>query len=530
MNDAIKGGVAILQSPTGHASWFSTFDPTALRLCFRGADDQIVTVDSSRHSPSGTWLAGAILAGLIALGALIGAITYQRSVDRPVGEGELFVADAATARLELESVGNDQGALATAVKSVRNELTIEAVAVVGADGRILASTSPNHEGEPLQNGFLLYGLSSGFFSAVATSINNEILIDGVNEREQGEILYHVLEPLDNGEGLLLYYDVSELLARRAREQGIQPLTLQLFGVGAFFGMATILLLIARASVARRIREMEIESQYLRQQSAELEEHNRQLAAARAEAERALALAEEKNRIRAEFVLMINHELRTPLTSLVTGAELLSQLGLPETDRITLLSHMVADGKRLQEMIAQMLTVARIENRGLNFTLRDVTFAEVLTDLEEKHPRLRIQHRPGGIDPGAVRLRTDPMTLAQLVASLADNALSHGAGRVDLVWQESLPFRPMHEVGQNPDPALFLLVIDDGPGIDTSFLPRAFEKFEKHSQSAGTGLGLYIARMMVDALEGSLSVHSSHHGTTMAIGVPLGRRLEIETAA
>ncbi|HEX2420950.1 MAG TPA: HAMP domain-containing sensor histidine kinase [Acidimicrobiia bacterium] len=497
-------------------------------LRLREADDLPVTVDPSRRSPSGAWLAGAVLAGLLALSSLVGAFFHQQEVDRPVGEGELFVADAAEARTELEKA--ETGDLALAVRRVRNMLAIEAVSLVDADGRIIASTSPNQEARELSNGLLRYGLSSGFFAAVATSIDTEIQIDGVTEWEDGAILYHVLEPLDNGEGLLLYYDVSELLARRARQQGIQPLTLQLVGVGAFFMVAGILLLIARSAVARRIRDMEIESQFLRQQSSELEEHNQQLAAARAEAERALALAEEKNRIRAEFVLMINHELRTPLTSLVTGAELLSQLGLPEADRIQLLSHMVADGKRLQEMIAQMLTVARIENRGLNFTLRDVPFAEVLTDLKEKHPRLRIQRRAGGVEPEAVYVRTDPMTLSQLVASLADNALSHGATRVDLVWQESLPFRAMHEVGQKPDPALFLLVIDDGPGIDPAFLPRAFEKFEKHSKSAGTGLGLYIARMMVDALEGSLSVHSSRHGTTMAIGVPLGRRLQVESAA
>lgn len=498
-----------------------------LRTGLADADDHAVTVDPSRRSPSGVWLAGASLAGLLALGALVGAMAHQRSVDRPVGEGELFVADAAQARAELESNPDDAE---MAVRRIRNLLAIEAVALVGSDGVIEASSSPSQVGSQLQNGLLLYGQSSGFFAAVATSIDHEILIDGVSEWEDGEILYHVMQPLDGGEGLLLYYDVSELFARRARERGIQPLTMQLVGVGSFFVIAGILLLIARSAVARRIREMVIESEFLRQQSAELEEHNRQLAAARSEAERALALAEEKNRIRAEFVLMINHELRTPLTSLVTGAELLSQFGLPEADRVQLLSHMVADGKRLQEMIAQMLTVARIENRGLNFTLRDVPFAEVLADLSEKHPRLRIQPRPGGIDPRSVYVRTDPMTLSQLVASLADNALSHGATRVDLVWQDSLPFRAMHEVGQRPEPALFLLVIDDGPGIDPTFLPRAFEKFEKHSHSAGTGLGLYIARMMVDALAGSLSVHSSHHGTTMAIGVPLGRRLLVESAA
>jgi two-component system OmpR family sensor kinase len=63
------------------------------------------------------------------------------------------------------------------------------------------------------------------------------------------------------------------------------------------------------------------------------------------------------------------------------------------------------------------------------------------------------------------------------------------------------------------------VEDDGPGIDPHFLPRAFEKFEKHSSSSGTGLGLYMARLMVEALDGSISVSTSPSGTTFQIAVP-----------
>jgi len=63
------------------------------------------------------------------------------------------------------------------------------------------------------------------------------------------------------------------------------------------------------------------------------------------------------------------------------------------------------------------------------------------------------------------------------------------------------------------------VSDDGPGIDRRFLPRIFEKFEKSSFSSGTGLGLYLARMIIEAIGGSLSVQTSPAGSTFQISLP-----------
>ncbi|CAN5204414.1 hypothetical protein BH18ACT5_BH18ACT5_13510 [soil metagenome] len=247
---------------------------------------------------------------------------------------------------------------------------------------------------------------------------------------------------------------------------------------------------------------------------------RQKSIAQAEAERALALAEEKNRIRAEFVLMINHELRTPLTTLVTGADLLTHGPiLSEHERMDLLRQMSADGRRLHEIIGQMLVVARIENRGLNFTMQDVPLAELLDELQRMHPPLTIDR--DSIENGnAMWLRTDPTTLTQLLSLLIDNANTHGAGRVIVRPVRHLPFVPVYAVGRPPVGGGYLLVDDDGPGIDPAFLPRAFEKFEKDSRSSGTGLGLYIARMMIEALGGGLGVDTSGRGTTMAVAVPL----------
>ena len=124
-----------------------------------------------------------------------------------------------------------------------------------------------------------------------------------------------------------------------------------------------------------------------------------------------------------------------------------------------------------------------------------------------------------MDLSEILVHTDSATLAQVAGSLADNAYTHGADDVWVSVVHELPFVPMHEIGDCADTRVYLLVSDDGPGIDPEFLPRAFEKFEKLSRSSGTGLGLYLVSVMVDALGACLSVSTSEEGTTMAIGLP-----------
>jgi two-component system OmpR family sensor kinase len=79
---------------------------------------------------------------------------------------------------------------------------------------------------------------------------------------------------------------------------------------------------------------------------------------------------------------------------------------------------------------------------------------------------------------------------------------------------------MAEVGERPQHALYVTVADDGPGIPESFVPRVFEKFEKSSFSSGTGLGLYLARLMIEALRGSLAVETSEQGSRFQVAVPM----------
>lgn len=471
--------------------------------------------------PSRWWIALAATFAVLALVAALASILFQREATRPIGEGQLFYDEARQGLEQVESeiaagVSPDQ-----AIRRLRNQLDLEAAALVGPEGLITAATSETLTSTTVDNPVLGYALESGTFAAVAAPIPSDIRIDGVVERQPGDVLYMVVMPGDES-SLLMYYDISELLARRAGATGIQTETIQLAIVALLFGIGGLAVLFGRSRSVQRYRELAIESEFLRKESESIKEHNLELDKARREAEAALALAEEKNRIRAEFVLMINHELRTPLTSVVTGAELLLMSDPHGEDREEILEALVHDGRRLQTMIDQLLAVARVENRGLSFTPQPVPFSAVCEALSMSHSRIVASHSPGSHQPGEPMVMTDLQTLRNLCSSLADNAFTHGARNVRIHCSTAEIYEPQVAVGTRPEEAVYISISDDGPGIRPEFLPRAFEKFEKDSRSSGTGLGLYMARLMTEALGASLEVWTSSEGTTFTVALPVAR--------
>lgn len=475
-------------------------------------------LDKSRPAPraSNWWLAVAGLCLVLTAATVVAAVDTQQDASRPIGEGEVFVSDAARAsRIVTENDDPEVG-----VRLARNLLDVEAVSLVAPDGTIVASTSPDLDGRTLANPLLAYGLGESRFVALVAALETPLLIDGVEQWPAGSILYQVLSPLDDGTGAILtHYDVSELLARRARPSGLQTETLRILAVSAVFAILAVIVLMGHRRAVRRQRELAAESELLRAYSEELSVTNTRLTEARNEAERALALAEEKVRIRSEFVLMINHELRTPLTSVVTGAELIRDPAVTGRDREQVIDAIVSDGHRLQEIIDQILAVAQVENRGLTYVLTETPFEKVCAAVARSHAwdDLAGNHQ----HPGTM-VRTDVRTLAHVISSLADNARTHGARQVRVGCWTEVHIDPAVTVGTRPESAVYFTVSDDGPGIDPSFLPRVFEKFEKSSFSSGTGLGLYMARMLVEALEGEIAVETSPGGTTFQIAVPCVR--------
>lgn len=473
------------------------------------------TLDTAR--PSHWWFIVAGLFLVAAIASVGGAFLYEVESSRPIGEGDLFLQETSAATAAVIAAGSD----ATAVRTARNELEIEAVSVVDPEGMIIVSTSETLVGSPVDNPVVAFAHSFQTFAAAAMPVGTSIEIDGVEEWSSGDTLYAVVHPVD-GTSVLFHYDISELLARRSMDSGIAPGTLVLLGVAFLSAALVAIALIGRTRAASRFQVLEREAELLRIHTAELEDRNVQLDAARTAAEEALALAEEKNRIRAEFVLMINHELRTPLTSVLTGAQLLTELDIDAETRAQILADMLRDGHRLEQMISQILAVARIENRGLTSTVVEVDVPTLWDQLTAVVPSHTAPQRSTEV-PHVV-VRTDPDTLTTLVASLVDNASQHGARQVRVTASSTTAIRPDVEVGAVGDPGFVISVVDDGPGIDPAFLPRVFEKFEKDSFSSGTGLGLYVVRLMADAIGCSVAVASGSTGTTFEVRVPAAHSL------
>lgn len=442
----------------------------------------------------------------------VAAFVVQQEANRPIGEGDLFVAETAVIA---EMVAADEP-IDDAVRRARDAHDAEAVSTVGPDGTVTASSSETLVGSAV-TGTLAFGHFDDRLVAIASPQALPVEIDGVEVWAAGDTLYAVVRPSGDGTSVLVHYDVSSLLAKRIQAAGVSgpAVALAVGALIAFLGVGFILL--GRERAVRRYREANQEAELAKAHSRELEAQNAELDRARAAAERALALAEEKHRIRSEFVLMINHELRTPLTSVTTGARLLEDDHLDDTDRAMILEGMVADSERLESIIDHVLAVARIENQGIESPIVRIPASDLVDELAGALPRGVVVEVVG--DLAGIEVATDRQTLSQLLASLADNALTHGAEAVSLVVATTSPTAPDLSFGQEPGQGLHLAIVDDGPGIDEDFLPRAFEKFEKRGFASGTGLGLYLARLMAEAIGASIAVRSGPDGTAMSVSVP-----------
>jgi PAS domain S-box-containing protein len=221
-------------------------------------------------------------------------------------------------------------------------------------------------------------------------------------------------------------------------------------------------------------------------------------------------------IKRDFVSMISHELRSPLTplrgflaSLVEGTVDDSPGKRQEYYRI-----MLRQAQRLERVVNDMLDVSLIEAGGLVVDLQPVPLDHVLSRLvrefREQHPDRPVALRPLG-EPAIVF--ADPFRVEQVVLNLLSNA--------DKYTPEGLPI----DVGTTVDGGSVTISVSDlGEGIAPEHREMIFDRFYRvqdgpASRRPGTGLGLYIARTLVEAMSGRIWVDSEvGSGTTFAFSL------------
>ncbi len=239
----------------------------------------------------------------------------------------------------------------------------------------------------------------------------------------------------------------------------------------------------------------------------------------------LLAAEESNRAKSRFLATMSHEMRTPLNAVIGLNELtLRDTSLtPQTrDR---LEKVDISARHLLDMINDVLDMNRIESGEL--TLKEEVFSpsdllnlvNVLARMmcEEKGQTYH-QEVAGALDEACVG---DSLRLRQVLLGLLSNAAKYTpeGGSVRFIT-EQLPREGERCV-------LRFTVSDTGVGIDESFMPRLFEAFAQEDSSAtnrygGSGIGLAIAKKLVEMMDGDIDVCSRKgEGSAFTVTVRLG---------
>ena len=257
-------------------------------------------------------------------------------------------------------------------------------------------------------------------------------------------------------------------------------------------------------------------------------------AARAESEVTQRLLRQQNdrlreldRLKDEFVALVSHELRTPLTSITGYLELVQEDESLGDDSRRFLDVVDRNSKRLLRLVSDLLFVAQIESGRLTLELGE---ANLQTIAEESVQALRPAAEAASVelrlDPAPVpALQGDPARLGQLLDNLVSNAVKFTppGGRVVVA------------LGASGDDVV-LAVSDTGIGVPPAEQRRLFDRFFRASAAQeraieGTGLGLTIARAIVDAHGGSIGFTSVEgEGTTFRVRLPLAGPRAEEPAA
>jgi signal transduction histidine kinase/ActR/RegA family two-component response regulator len=235
--------------------------------------------------------------------------------------------------------------------------------------------------------------------------------------------------------------------------------------------------------------------------------------------KARANAEESNRLKDEFLATVSHELRTPLTAILGWSRMLES-GSLATDMVDRAIETISRNARSQaQIIDDILDVSRIITGKLYLELHPVEIAPVLEaainvvrpTAEAKGIRIEMDFEP---TPAAVH--GDINRLQQVFWNLLSNAIKFTStnGKVSV--------RLCHV---NSD--VEIAVVDTGQGISPDFLPFVFDRFRQADststrQHGGLGLGLAIARHLVEIHGGSISARSAGRGegATFTVRLPL----------
>ena len=215
----------------------------------------------------------------------------------------------------------------------------------------------------------------------------------------------------------------------------------------------------------------------------------------------------------QFLSDASHELKTPLTVILSSAELLNQSALPE--QAVYIDNIREESRRMKLLVEDMLTLSRAQRSA-------GSLPEQTTDLSEAAVTASLRFEPVAFEAGkrleydiapSLPVRGDGAKLGQALAALLDNAVKYSAGGTDI-----------RLTAEKQGRFAVVTVADSGPDIPADKLPHIFDRFyradEARTDGDSFGLGLPIAKAIIDAHRGTLRCESGGGVTRFIITLPL----------
>jgi signal transduction histidine kinase len=241
-------------------------------------------------------------------------------------------------------------------------------------------------------------------------------------------------------------------------------------------------------------------------------------------------AETANQVKDEFVAAVSHELRTPLTTIKTLTRLLLRKDPPEEERREYLEDIASECERQIDFVHNLLDLSRIQAGGVQINLSRADAGAILLACEkiervsaaERNHELKLE-----IEPELPAICADQDALRRALCAVAENAVKYTpeGGQIRLrARRENAGY-------------VVIEIADNGPGIHQKDMPHVFERFyrgrtdgkrsgEDSQEVSGIGLGLHLARELIEGMNGTISVDSRlGAGSTFIVKIPVWHETE-----
>jgi len=234
--------------------------------------------------------------------------------------------------------------------------------------------------------------------------------------------------------------------------------------------------------------------------------------------------EKASKLQADFSAMIAHDLRSPLMNITGVAEVMMQgmFGDVTEEQKKWLLRIQANSRTLVNLVSDFLDVSKLESGYVDVNRELVDLAGLIQKSIENYRVLALDKRISikeAVDPSLPSVHADPRRLDQVLSNLISNAIKFTGegGNVEVGAALANPAQ------------VNLWVKDNGVGISSDEIGQIFEKYRqggnvKHSSQQGTGLGLVICKMIVEAHGGKIWVESEEgKGSTFTFSIPVANR-------